>query len=285
MFITALFKRSRDLESGYLRGRREASDAQAAAHMEAMKLTGDEVTDQYIFTALAVAAAFWLLNKLLSTNPSMREDKKPYGKLDANGVLWCADTVGELKTTPIPGVATVYDILQYSVKKYAKHDALGKRPLLERHYEEVGGREVEKLTFANEFTWITYAAFGQVISALGAGMAGMAKLKPNDCVIIYAETQREWMLACQAAFTQGLTVVTVYATLGEEGLIHGTSQTKSKVIVVDARLLKNVASAFKTDKSGMKSVSTVVYIPDPVRKPDPKTAGAVRTPSHATRIP
>ena len=244
--------------------------------MEAMKLTGDETTDQYIFTALAVAAAFWLLNKLLSTNPTMLAEKKPYGKLDANGVLWCADTVGELKTTPIPGVATVYDIVQHGVKKFAKHDALGKRPLLERHYEDVGGKEVEKLTYANEYTWITYAAFGEVIAALGAGMVGMAKLKPNDCVIIYAETQREWMLAAQAAFTQGLTVVTVYATLGEEGLIHGTSQTKSKVIVVDAKLLKNVASSIKKDKSGMKSCTTVVYIPDPVQKPDPKMESAVQ---------
>ena len=85
------------------------------------------------------------------------------------------------------------------------------------------------------------------------------------------------MLAAQAAFTQSLQVVTVYATLGEEGLIHGTTQTKSKVIVCDAKLLKVVASAIKKDKSGMKSCTGVVFIADPVQKPDPKAAALIET--------
>ena len=99
--------------------------------------------------------------------------------------------------------------------------------------------------------------------------------QPQDRVIIYAETQREWMLAAQGAFSQSLQVVTVYATLGEEGLIYGTTQTKSKVIVADAKLLKIVANAIKTNKSGMKSCTSVVYIADPVQKPDPAAAAAI----------
>ena len=83
------------------------------------------------------------------------------------------------------------------------------------------------------------------------------------------------MLAAQAAFSQSLQVVTVYATLGEEGLIHGTTQTKSKVIVADAKLLKIVANAIKTNKTGMKSCTSVVYIVDPVQKPDPIAAAAI----------
>ena len=94
-------------------------------------------------------------------------------------------------------------------------------------------------------------------------------------MIIYAETQREWMLAAQAAFSQSLQVVTVYATLGEEGLIHGTTQTKTKVIVADAKLLKIVANAIKTNKTDMKSCTSVVYIVDPVQKPDPIAAAAI----------
>merc|ERR1712216_937636 len=115
---------------------------------------------------------------------------------------------------------------------------------------------------------MSYNHFGKAISSIGAGLVGLADLKgssttltaalhlctqthrrraicaqPQDRVIIYAETQREWMLAAQGAFSQSLQVVTVYATLGEEGLIHGTTQTKSKVIVADAKLLKIVANA------------------------------------------
>ena len=62
---------------------------------------------------------------------------------------------------------------------------------------------------------------------------------------------------------------------GEEGLIHGTTQTKSKVIVADAKLLKIVANAIKTNKAGMKSCTAVVYIADPVQKPEPVAAAAI----------
>ena len=33
-------------------------------------------------------------------------------------------------------------------------------------------------------------------------------------------------------------MVTVYATLGEEGFLHGALQTKAKLVVADAKLLK-----------------------------------------------
>jgi len=84
------------------------------------------------------------------------------------------------------------------------------------------------------------------------------------------------MLACQAAFTQSLTVVTVYATLGEEGLTHGVSQTASKLLVVDAKLLKTVASAIKASKKGTWPCAHVLYIADQPRKADPIVAKSVQ---------
>ena len=234
-----------------------------------------ETADPFLFTALAVASGLWLFNKLLSTNPKMVAEGKPYGVLDSDGLLWAATNVKNLKTTPLPGVNTVYDLVQHGIKTNGPRDALGKRPLLERHYEDLNGKKVEKLTYADHYEWMSYTQFGKAISSLGAGLVGLANLKPQDRVIIYAETQREWMLVAQAAFSQSLQVVTVYATLGEEGLIHGTTQTKSKVIVADAKLLKIVANAIKTNKAGMKSCTAVVYIADPVQKPDPVAAAAI----------
>ena len=193
-----------------------------------------ETADPYLFTALAVACGLWLFNKLLSTNPKMVAEGKPYGVLDSDGLLWAATNVKNLKTTPLPGVNTVYDLVQHGIKTNGPRDALGKRPLLERHYEDLNGKKVEKLTYADHYEWMSYTQFGKAISSLGAGLVGLADLKPQDRVIIYAETQREWMLVAQAAFSQSLQVVTVYATLGEEGLIHGTTQTKSKVTNANA---------------------------------------------------
>ena len=45
------------------------------------------------------------------------------------------------------------------------------------------------------------------------------------------------MATCLAAFRHNITVVTVYATLGESGAKHGFHQTRSKVVVCDRKLL------------------------------------------------
>ena len=68
----------------------------------------------------------------------------------------------------------------------------------------------------------------------------------------------------------------MYATLGEEGLTHGVSQTASKLLVVDAKLLKTVASAIKASKKGTWPCAHVLYIADQPRKADPIVAKSVQ---------
>ena len=92
-----------------------------------------------------------------------------------------ADSVGELQTTPVEGISTIYDLVQYGVSKNGPREALGKRPLLERHYEEIApGKEVEKLTYSNTYEWITYQEFGATIASLGAGLVDLGKLKVSS---------------------------------------------------------------------------------------------------------
>ena len=50
-------------------------------------------------------------------------------------------------------------------------------------------------------------------------------------MVIYAETSRPWMIAADACWRQGLTVGTIYATLGEEGALFGINQSKCKAVV------------------------------------------------------
>ena len=139
-----------------------------------------ETVDPYLFTTLAAGAGLWLFNKLLSTNPKMVAEGKPYGVLDSDGLLWAAPNVKNLKTTPLPGITTVYDLVQHGVRTNGPRYALGKRPLLERHYEDLNGKQVEKLTYANHYEWMSYSQFGEAISSLGAGLVGLAGLKVSS---------------------------------------------------------------------------------------------------------
>merc|ERR1719414_1855887 len=61
-------------------------------------------------------------------------------------------------------------------------------------------------------------------------------LKKKDRVLIFAETQADWIVTMCACHRQGLCVVTAYATLGEEGVTTSVQQSKAQICVCDAKL-------------------------------------------------
>jgi long-chain acyl-CoA synthetase len=64
---------------------------------------------------------------------------------------------------------------------------------------------------------------------LGAGQ--------KERVIIFADTKAEWMITAQACWIRGFPVVTIYATLGDDGVLHGFNETKTRFAFTDAALL------------------------------------------------
>lgn len=73
-------------------------------------------------------------------------------------------------------------------------------------------------------------------------------------------------VAAQAAFRQGAVVVTIYATLGEEGVKHGMNETKAPVVVCDGKLLKTLLSALpscphiKCDDTRKRRSAASIYL-------------------------
>lgn len=54
------------------------------------------------------------------------------------------------------------------------------------------------------------------------------------------DTRAEWTIAAQGAFTQNIVVMTVYANLGEEALLHGLNQAECSHMVTSGDLLLSV---------------------------------------------
>ena len=173
--------------------------------------------------AVGLVVAYLMIKPEKPRNPVT---PKPYGIFDDDGVLYNRDSVGKLHGT-MPGITTSYDLMINAMEKYGPALTAGKRKLLKRHWVDLNGKQVEKLELDNKYDFMTYTEFGTVMHELGGGMRAVGNLAANDCVIIYAETAREWMLAAQGAYTQGLTVVTIYATLGEEGALFGINQVRA----------------------------------------------------------
>jgi len=168
-----------------------------------------------------------------------------------------------LDTTPYPGVATAYDMIERSFRVYASKNAVGTRTYVGI---EKKGRIVKKI-FADT-KWKTYAEFGKRVHAFGAGLSELgcvafhggaaayeaADSEPNT-VLLYEDTSEGWSTAALGSFTQSLVVATSYATLGIEAVALAINQTSCTVVVCNY----NKAALVCGLKDKCPSLKTVIY--------------------------
>ncbi|GAA5813752.1 hypothetical protein MFLAVUS_007239 [Mucor flavus] len=160
-----------------------------------------------------------------------------------------------LHRSPAPNVHTLYDVLQISAKKYATINAFGYRTLETMIEEEkevtkiidgVETKQMKKWSYfqMSGYNYVTFAAAGQMALDIGSGFRHLG-LKKNSKVEIFAPTGMYWILTAHGLFTQSMTIVTAYDTLGEEGLLHSMNETEVEGIFTSAELLPTVAKVAK----------------------------------------
>eukprot|EP00301_Raphidiophrys_heterophryoidea_P022257 c6458_g1_i1.p1 GENE.c6458_g1_i1~~c6458_g1_i1.p1 ORF type:complete len:738 (+),score=165.86 c6458_g1_i1:41-2215(+) len=199
-----------------------------------------------LLAGLAILKVFIFSDKKKSL-PSIPFRKKPFGVLVGPEVpgfgkaLYNSEASGKLINKAHGNCKTIYEIVENSFRSHGPKRVVGQREILSKSFEEgPNGKKFEKLNLSPEYKWLTYNEYKGRVRSFASGMVRFANLKPKDKIVIYAETQVDWMVACFAAFTNNLTVVTIYATLGEDGAMHGINQTQAKLVVCDAKLLSLV---------------------------------------------
>jgi len=171
----------------------------------------------------------------------MQAQSRTYGTVDANGVLWKSTYPGKFRTVPAEGIVTCWDTLVASVKRNGTRTAVGWRNVMERTMEKHGDKSFEKLVMG-PYNYMTYNEYFAKVESMGASLVKRCGLKAGDRVLIFADTQKEWLMSAFACWRHNLQVVTAYATLGEEGAMHSINQTKAKVVITDAKLVKLVGN-------------------------------------------
>lgn len=169
--------------------------------------------------------------------------------------LWNAEGHKMCKTTPSSGARTLVEVLEKAKDAFRARRAVGWREVVTVHQIEEGGAKREKIELANEYQWLTYGEYYERVLNLARGLA-FTGVKPLDKVVIYAETQLDWMVSANAAWRSNAQIVTVYATLGEEGAIHGINESEATTVIADAKLLKVLAKVIPKCKC-VKNVVTI----------------------------
>lgn len=162
----------------------------------------------------------------------------PASEVPGFGVnLWNTEANKICRKLPKSGAKTLVEVLEKAKDKHRARRAVGWREEVQLHQVEEKGKVFEKIELKNEYCWMNYNEFYERCLNLARGLASIG-LEPKAKLVIYAETQRDWMVSAFAAWFTNAQVVTVYATLGEDGAIHGINETEASHVVADAKLLK-----------------------------------------------
>jgi len=171
----------------------------------------------------------------------------------------------ELKVTPAPEVATLFDILKYSSAKFGNAKAVGARRIVNRITETkkikkvIEGKEQEvdknwEFFELSGYQYKSFVEFEKMALAVGSAIAKLG-FKSHDRLHLFAATSMQWLASAHGALSQSLAIVTAYDTLGEEGLKHSMLQTKAKIMFTDPELLPRLVRPFNE----AKDIEVVVY--------------------------
>ncbi|KAF3445658.1 hypothetical protein FNV43_RR10834 [Rhamnella rubrinervis] len=137
------------------------------------------------------------------------------------------------------GITTLAELFEQSSRLYSDKCLLGTRKLISREIEvSEDGRSFEKLHLG-EYEWLTYGKAFEAVCNFASGLAQIGH-KRGERAAIFADTREEWFIALQGCFRRNVTVVTIYASLGEEALCHSLNETEVTTVICGHKELKKL---------------------------------------------
>lgn len=154
-------------------------------------------------------------------------------------------------------ISTLAELIEWSCKQYQHEPFLGTRKLIAKETEFTqDGRSLEKLHLG-EYEWLTYGKVFQDICDFSSGLVQLGHSR-NERAAIFADTREEWFIALQGCFRRNITVVTIYASLGEEALCHSLNETEVTTVICGQKELKKLV-----DVSGqLDTVKRIICMDD-----------------------
>uniref|UniRef100_A0A7N0U9E6 AMP-dependent synthetase/ligase domain-containing protein n=1 Tax=Kalanchoe fedtschenkoi TaxID=63787 RepID=A0A7N0U9E6_KALFE len=138
------------------------------------------------------------------------------------------------------GISTLAELFEYSCKKHADKPLLGTRELISREIEVNDGKSFEKVHLG-QYKWLTYARTFDAVCSFASGLSHLGHQK-GERAAIFADTREEWFIALQGCLRRNITVVTIYASLGEEALCHSLNETEVTTVICGRKELLKLAA-------------------------------------------
>ncbi|XP_031629734.1 long-chain-fatty-acid--CoA ligase 4 isoform X1 [Contarinia nasturtii] len=158
-------------------------------------------------------------------------------------------------------IDTLEKMLTYVAKIHTTKKCLGTREILSEEDEiQPNGRLFKKYNMG-EYKWRTFTDVENSATNFGRGLRELGQAAYKN-IVIFAETRAEWMIAAHGCFKQNIPIVTIYATLGDDGVIHGINETEASIVITSHELMPK----FKTLLAKLPKVQTLIYMEDQLNK-------------------
>lgn len=118
-------------------------------------------------------------------------------------------------------IDTLEKVFNYVAKTHSTKRCLGTRQILSEEDETQPNGRVFKKYNMGDYKWKNFIEAERMAASFGRGLRELGQ-GPRQNIVIFAETRAEWMIAAHGCFKQAMPIVTVYATLGDEGVAHCT---------------------------------------------------------------
>lgn len=158
-------------------------------------------------------------------------------------------------------IDTLEKMFNYVTRTHSTKRCLGTRQILSEEDElQPNGRVFKKYNMG-DYKWKNFIEVERMASAFGRGLRECGQ-QPRRNVVVFAETRAEWMIAAHGCFKQSMSIVTVYATLGDEGVAHCIGETEVTTVITSHDLLPK----FKVLLSKCPLVNTIIFMEDQLHK-------------------
>lgn len=158
-------------------------------------------------------------------------------------------------------IDTLEKMFTYVTKIHTTKRCLGTREILSEEDEVQPNGRVFKKYNMGDYKWKSFVDVERLASCFGRGVRELGQ-QPLKNIVIFAETRAEWMIAAHGCFKQNIPIVTIYATLGDEGVVHGINETEATVVITSHDLLPK----FKTLLANLPHVNTIIFMEDQLNK-------------------
>lgn len=109
------------------------------------------------------------------------------------------------------------------------------------------------------YSFRTYEDFSSEADLIAKGLLSLG-LKSYDKICIFSETRAEWMVTAFACFKANITIVTIYANLGNDGIVHVLNETQVSHLVCSDETMLKVAQVIHQ----CPTVTTIIAFESPV---------------------